>query len=110
MSQPLPHLYRTAPRAPAPVIPGSTRLILISAAQEELLEIHIPPSTSALAPDIPLLPLIRARYMAEVAPLGLDPARVLFLVGKDAGVTSVERRAPSRTTIPASRGNWTAGI
>jgi hypothetical protein len=84
MSQPLPNQYRTVPHAPAPVIPGSTRLVLIGAEQEELLELQIPPSTSALAPDIPLLPLIRARCMAEVAPPGLDPARVLFLVGYDA--------------------------
>ena len=83
MSQPLTKLFHTAPRAPAPVIPGSTRIILINAEQEKILEIYIPPSTSRLAPDIPLLPLIRARYMEEFAPRDLDPTRVRFLVGKD---------------------------
>ena len=82
MSQSLPNQYFSVPQAPAPIIPGSTRLVLIGGEQELLLELQIPPSLSALAPKIPILPLLCDRYMSEITP-EIDRERLRFLVGSD---------------------------
>ena len=75
MSLPLPNHYLSVPQAPASVIPGSTRLVLIGGEQETLLEVQIPPQST-------ILQLLCDRYMSEIAP-EIDRKRLRLLIGRD---------------------------
>jgi hypothetical protein len=55
---------------------------LLGAGRGYILEMQIPPSTSKLAPETRILPLLRERYMT-VAPSDIEIERVRFLVGRD---------------------------
>ena len=82
MMQSLPNTYGAVPQAPAPFIPGTTRLVLRGAGREFIQEVFIPPGASKLAPDTRILPLLRERFQAA-APRDIVMERVRFVIGRD---------------------------